>query len=654
MADVEVLADPAAMSTEERTDELLRLITVDDLLGVLLVLYCVQGDEIDGVSRAARQTPLEAAISLPTRHAACRRLIVECLLLRGARFDPVLHDPPRQTLPGFIELLQEWRNGGKEAAREAASLLAMDLEDAESYIAQHGLLPDDTGEHLDPIDTPPIPSTSAHYERSQPSHEQDSRHQHCRPPPPQSGDVALSDAMPAYWTFIGNIPLSISERFIFEKLEEYGIRVADVFLSQASRKDRRFAYVAFHTSQEADSAVSLLHNFWTHGVSLLAKPFTDRETGSPLPRLSEWHPLRRYVGAARQAERPSHLRRIGLFLLHLAHGTTEQYIARFAQQSIPIEVVSHIVARQAGSNVLAFIDCHDEQACRKAILDLDGKILNGAAVRVGWQELSGVRAAAMDIRRDYEARQARLSEADSLNKRRRVEDDRPPALAPPSRRQSLNAKSKGKALATPIPRAEASIDWRQDLHATHNLRQQISPGQHADLQVTASTALPSNGAAVDGSSPHAATHSQLHYSSLSDDLSRLSSLELPSEDVEAVERMWTSFDGPASASADRSVELTAIFGFATQDDAVAALEANRTLPGFPNDQLMQRRYESFLRSQAGMDKEWYMAFLTQLVGFNRTNDLFVSALRNSSPIGLSATMNGHGANSAENGDALAS
>ncbi|BGP68515.1 hypothetical protein NBRC10513v2_001848 [Rhodotorula toruloides] len=496
MADVEVLADPAAMSTEERTDELLRLITVDDLLGVLLVLYCVQGDEIDGVSR------------------------------------------------------------------EAASLLAMDLEDAESYIAQHGLLPDDTGEHLDPIDTPPIPSTSARappkrsrspghdYERSQPSHEQDSRHQHCRPPPPQSGDVALSDAMPAYWTFIGNIPLSISERFIFEKLEEYGIRVADVFLSQASRKDRRFAYVAFHTSQEADSAVSLLHNFWTHGVSLLAKPFTDRETGSPLPRLSEWHPLRRYVGAARQAERPSHLRRIGLFLLHLAHGTTEQYIARFAQQSIPIEVVSHIVARQAGSNVLAFIDCHDEQACRKAILDLDGKILNGAAVRVGWQELSGVRAAAMDIRRDYEARQARLSEAD--------------------------------------------------------------------------------------------------------DLSRLSSLELPSEDVEAVERMWTSFDGPASASADRSVELTAIFGFATQDDAVAALEANRTLPGFPNDQLMQRRYESFLRSQAGMDKEWYMAFLTQLVGFNRTNDLFVSALRNSSPIGLSATMNGHGANSAENGDALAS
>ncbi|BGP30228.1 hypothetical protein JCM10296v2_001980 [Rhodotorula toruloides] len=78
MADVEVLADPAAMSTEERTDELLRLISLDDLLGVLLVLYCVQGDEIDGISR----------------------------------FHRVPHDPPRQTLPGFIELLQEWRNDG--------------------------------------------------------------------------------------------------------------------------------------------------------------------------------------------------------------------------------------------------------------------------------------------------------------------------------------------------------------------------------------------------------------------------------------------------------------------------------------------------------------------------------------------------------------
>lgn len=50
-----MLADPAAMSTEERTDELVRLISLDDLLGVLLVLYCVKGDEIDGVceSRAS-------------------------------------------------------------------------------------------------------------------------------------------------------------------------------------------------------------------------------------------------------------------------------------------------------------------------------------------------------------------------------------------------------------------------------------------------------------------------------------------------------------------------------------------------------------------------------------------------------------------------
>ncbi|BGP30229.1 Squamous cell carcinoma antigen recognized by T-cells 3 [Rhodotorula toruloides] len=461
--------------------------------------------------------------------------------------------------------------------------------------------------------------------------------------------------MPAHWTFIGNIPLSISERSIFEKLEEYGIRVADVFLSQASRKDRRFAYVAFHTSQEADSSVSLLHNFRTHGVPLLAKPFRDRETGYPLPRLSEWHPLRRYVGAARQAERPSHLRRIGLFLLHLAHGTTEQDVARFAQQSIPLEVISHILVRQAGSNVLAFIDCHDEQACRKAILDLDGKILNGAAVRVGWQELSGVRDAAMDIRRDYEMRHAPLPEADSSNKRRRTEDNRPPAFAPPSSRRSLNAKSKGKALATPVPRAEASTDWRQDLHATGSLRQQSSTGQHADLQITAPTALPTNGAEVNGGSRRAAAQSQFRYSILSEDKSRLPSLELSSEEFEAVERIWTSFDAPASASAERCIELTATFGFATKDDAVAALESNKNSPAFPNDQVMQHRYESFLRSQAGLDEDWYLALLTQLVDFNRTTDLFVSAVRNSSPAGVAATMNGHGMQlSAENRDALAS
>ncbi|KAL7340215.1 cell wall surface anchor family protein [Rhodotorula toruloides] len=625
MADVEVLADPAAMSTEERTDELVRLISLDDLLGVLLVLYCVKGDEIDGV----------------------------------CDFDRVLHDPPRQTLPGFIVILQGWRNGREEAAHEAASLLAMDLEGAETYIGQHDLLPDDTGGHMDPVETPPIPSTSApappkHYERSHHSHEQDSRRRSSRPHSPQPDDLALTDAMPAYWSFIGNIPLSISERFIFEKLEEYGIRVADVFLSQSPRKDRRFAYVAFPTSQEADSAVSLLHDFRTHGVPLLAKPFTDRETGSKQPRLSEWHPLRRYVDAVRQAERPSHLRRIGLFLLHLAQGTTQQDIARFAQHSIPIEVISSILVRQAGSNVLAFIDCHEEQACRKAILDLDGKILNGAAVRVGWQELSGVRDSAMDIRRNYETRQARLSKADSPNKRRRMEDDGPPTLAPPSRHRSLNAKARGKALATQVPRAEASTDWRQDVHVKGDLRKQMSLGQHADLRATAPTASPRNGTSVDSVSSHAATHSQLSYSSLSESFSRLSSLEVPSEEVEAVQRIWTSFDGPASASADGSVKLSATFGFATKDDAVTALEANRTSPAFPNDQHMQRRYESFLRSQAGMDKDWYMAFLTQLVEFNRTTDLFVSAVCTPSPAGSAATMDGHGTQlSAGNGDALA-
>lgn len=204
--------------------------------------------------------------------------------------------------------------------------------------------------------------------------------------------------------------------------------------------------------------------------------------------------------------------------------------------------------------------------------------------------------------------QRRLTTAptDSPNKRRRMEDDGPPTLAPPSRHRSLNAKARGKALATQVPRAEASTDWRQDVHVKGDLRKQMSLGQHADLRATAPTASPRNGTSVDSVSSHAATHSQLSYSSLSESFSRLSSLEVPSEEVEAVQRIWTSFDGPASASADGSVKLSATFGFATKDDAVTALEANRTSPAFPNDQHMQRRYESFLRSQAGMDKDWYM------------------------------------------------
>lgn len=60
-----MLADPADMSPQERTNELQRVIAADDLLGVLLVLYCVKGNEIDGVCES-RSASSETAVPRET------------------------------------------------------------------------------------------------------------------------------------------------------------------------------------------------------------------------------------------------------------------------------------------------------------------------------------------------------------------------------------------------------------------------------------------------------------------------------------------------------------------------------------------------------------------------------------------------------------
>ncbi|GAA5996443.1 uncharacterized protein JCM10292_007610 [Rhodotorula paludigena] len=154
MAAAPSLADPSIMLAHERTDELVKCVERDDLLGVLLVLcYCVD-DEVNGKASAFPITPLETAVCYPTRRFAVRRLIVECLLHRGASPDDIVRKPAASAHAALLSVLRGWRSGGREQAPIAYQLcFVLSLEEAETYITDNGLGPDG------PHDPPPAAST---------------------------------------------------------------------------------------------------------------------------------------------------------------------------------------------------------------------------------------------------------------------------------------------------------------------------------------------------------------------------------------------------------------------------------------------------------------------------------------------------------------
>lgn len=197
------------------------------------------------------------------------------------------------------------------------------------------------------------------------------------PPPPELN----------YWIFVGNLPRTVAERFVYDRLTAAGIAVDDVFLSMSHTRPARFAYVAVRNAVDVARACSVFSREKVAGRTLLATPFVDKTTGSRKPQISNSEYKRQYVGPERQAQRPPNERRLGLFLLHVAPSARESDVVEFLRRSLRLDQIGGVRIKPLGLNTLAYVTMTDEDLCRKAIRELDGECFCGHGVRVSWLEL---------------------------------------------------------------------------------------------------------------------------------------------------------------------------------------------------------------------------------------------------------------------------
>ncbi|GAA5865200.1 hypothetical protein JCM1840_003942 [Sporobolomyces johnsonii] len=136
----EQLPDPSEMSPQERTLSLVEAVSNDDLLGVLLVLYFMEGDEINVKASSTTRTPLETAVALPTSRPAVRRTIAECLLHRNAVTTTALELAHTHRNTEMATLLENWCKGCREQVEMSRRLVQeMTLEEAEAWISDAGM-----------------------------------------------------------------------------------------------------------------------------------------------------------------------------------------------------------------------------------------------------------------------------------------------------------------------------------------------------------------------------------------------------------------------------------------------------------------------------------------------------------------------------------
>ncbi|GAA5865970.1 hypothetical protein JCM8547_002900 [Rhodosporidiobolus lusitaniae] len=337
------LADPSEMSPQERTDELVKSVEQEDLLGVLLVLsYSVQ-DEVNGrfchhqqnrdlhleqdpalvlllVIRSTLVTPLRASQgSVP----ALLRLDIALLQLAAV---PLL----RTAVPPDAGLLHL-----------ASAVLPLLLEDAL------------------PLQSAAAASPQLNKQR--------------KPTPRQrtgsSSRTSPSSTASASCTRSSNAGCSKS--------------------GTSSSKSSPGGRTASRSSQaDLESAVALLDNLDLHGKRLIASPWAPKPSGPNAPSNNkDPRPSRRCVGPKKESTRPPNERDVGLLLCYIRPSVTSDHIVRFLKPSVPSEKISGVfLHHQGGPTTKAHVDLGDKEAAMWAIKELDAAILSGSAVRVTWKD----------------------------------------------------------------------------------------------------------------------------------------------------------------------------------------------------------------------------------------------------------------------------
>ncbi|BGP38112.1 hypothetical protein JCM10449v2_002039 [Rhodotorula kratochvilovae] len=669
MVAVPVLADPSVMTAQERTDELAASIARDDLLAVLLVMIYCGVDEVNGAASTSNRTPLETALLAPTVRTPVRRLIVECLLHRGASVAAVLQHPPRDALPAILSVVTRWNAGGRDEATTAYSLcFTMQLNQAEPFIVANGYGPD--GPVDSPAPAPPPAQTNGaspavaspsyarldgppSHEASSSSHRRDSsmgkdlmredsrRDDNPRraESPPQSPtivparrgfspDRAATPPPPEldHWIFVGGLPQTVAERYIYEQLAAAAISVDDIFLSQSHTKPTRFAYVAVRASGAVQKACNVLARLRPDGCKLHANLFVDKTTGSHKPQISNSEYKRQYVGPERQAQRLPNERQLGLFLLHVSPHAGPSDVSDFLQRSLQREQIGAIEVRHVGYNTLAFVDVKDEDLCRKAIRELDGGCFLDRAVRVSWLELDRREGASRRHRGPGDV-PSREEERLAINYQPLVTNRYAALAAKGAAKEPPPGPAAWRALEGNEPAQRSSPPAATDT-STVTLAASAEPVQpdQGDVNAPQRTSAPAGGQVAEAKA-------NAEGSLLERDLDRLRSLGIEPHQIEAIQQMWPSLNAPPSSASgadepfERGIDAQVRFGFVPQEVAKKALRENSVAPTYPDDRVKQARYEAFLAAQAGESRDYYTVFFAQLAEFNASSGAFAETAR---------------------------
>ncbi|GJN88424.1 hypothetical protein Rhopal_001390-T1 [Rhodotorula paludigena] len=428
---------------------------------------------------------------------------------------------------------------------------------------------------------------------------------------------------PENWVYVGNMPTTIAERYIYDKLTTAGIVVDDVFLSTSHSKPARFAYVAVRDRASIPAACATLKRAPVGNRNLSSTPFVDRRTGQSWPEIAESDWKRRYVGPEKQAQLQPEKRQLGLFLMHVARSATTADVGNFLRRSLRAEQIGNISMRQLGMNTLAFVDMHDEAACRKAIVDLDGECFCGnassASADANFAPLAKNRYEHCAATGQTDVPPA--AGAAAMARQVTIERDAPADMAPsPATARSTAPTSSASA------QAFSRIQGQSHKRLTNSDRTGDQVMLSADEAPIAPVALDESALceSIDSTMPTPAQYE--------DDLERLRSLGMTAEDIKAIELVWTPLDQPLAGRTSgeafaRSVTTQVRFGYVSPNEARAALEHNAAVPAFPDDAAMQARYEAFLRAQAGESRDWYTVFFAQLADFNSSSAAFSAKAR---------------------------
>ncbi|GAA5911780.1 hypothetical protein JCM8208_005595 [Rhodotorula glutinis] len=373
----------------------------------------------------------------------------------------------------------------------------------------------------------------------------------------------------AFWICVGTIPMSVAERWIYEKLERNRIPPSDIFLSKTHGQPSRFAFVGFASRRSAQQAVRTLDRLEVDDLKLFVSHFRDPRTGSTQPKLVEnLTPERRYLPTVAQAALPHAQRIKGLFFLHLSPSTSPAAVRALLHGSLESAKVGCIEVREQGLNHMAFADIADDDSCRKAILDLDGAVLDGQAVRVTWLERNSVWRPPRRLAFGYSS---------------------PPPRQPSTSFNPNDAPAPSSPPTAPRPTTTSATFTSPPVHAPADPVEDV-------------------------------------------DVIRLRSAGLSDEQVVAVQQLWRPVEraevGPSSRPpAERSMTVKVDFGCVKEEDAKLALSVNAREPAFPDDAASQARYSAFLEAQAGESKDYYTAFFAKLAEFNSSSAAFAAKAR---------------------------